>query len=98
MVRSIGRPWKVLFVVTAVILVASACSKSSSSESSATPLTKIFVQKFRYHGMPTTLSPGVHQFLFQNEESFPITHEMIPVALPSGKTAADITAEAKAKG
>jgi hypothetical protein len=98
MVRSIGRVGRVLCLVAVVVMVASACSKSSSAGSSATPLTKIFVQKFRYHGMPTTLSPGLHQFLFQNEESFPITHEMIPVALPSGKTAADITAEAKAKG
>ncbi len=99
MVRSIGRVAKVLCLVAVVVLVASACSSNnSSSGSSATPLTKVFVQKFRYHGLPTTLPSGLHQLLFQNEESFPITHEMIPVALPAGKTAADITAEAKAKG
>jgi hypothetical protein len=44
------------------------------------------------------MSSGLHEFLFENKESFPITHEMIPVALPSGKSATDITDEAKAKG
>ncbi|HEY2803986.1 MAG TPA: hypothetical protein VGJ67_08735, partial [Actinomycetota bacterium] len=87
-----------MFLVPVVVLVSTACSSSSDNSSSSTPLTKVFVQKFRYHGMPTTLSPGVHQFLFQNEESFPITHEMIPVALPSGKTVQDVIADAKAKG
>ena len=53
--------------------------------------TTIFVQKFRYHGVPATLQSGVHQFYFQNKESFPITHEMIPVALPAGKTAPDVS-------
>ena len=48
--------------------------------------------------MPATLPSGIHQLLFQNKESFPITHEMIPVALPSGKTAADVIADAKSKG
>ncbi len=98
MLRPMGRWWKLVFLVPVVVLVSTACSSSSDSSSSSTPLTKVFVQKFRYHGMPTTLSPGLHQFLFQNEESFPITHEMIPVALPSGKTVQDVIADAKAKG
>jgi hypothetical protein len=80
-------------------LAVPSCSSNSSGESSSGPaLQTIFVQKFRYHGMPATMSSGLHEFLFQNKESFPITHEMIPVALPSGKTPEDITAEAKAKG
>ncbi len=82
----------------ALALVAAACSKTTTS-SPTTPLTKVFVQKFRYHGMPKSISSGLHQFLFENKESFPITHEMIPVELPAGKTAQDITADAKgAKG
>ncbi len=43
-------------------------------------------------------SSGLHQFLFQNKESLPIAHEMIPVALPSGKKAQDIIDDTKAKG
>jgi hypothetical protein len=37
-------------------------------------------------------------FLFQNKESFKITHEMIPIALPSGKTADDVISEARTNG
>lgn len=91
--------WRLVAVASALAVVAIlsvGCSKNTPSES--TPLTQIFVQKFRFHGMPGTLSSGLHQFLFQNKESFPITHEMIPVALPSGKTAQDIIDDAKANG
>ena len=91
--------WRTLVVFASVLaLLGPACAKSRTSGGSAIPLTKVFVQKFRYHGMPTRLSAGLHQILFQNEESFPITHEMIPVALPSGKTAKDVQDDAKAKG
>jgi hypothetical protein len=96
--RRLSRSIAVVGVVALAALVVPACSNDSSSGSSGPALTTIFVQKFRYHGMPSTMSSGLHEFLFQNKESFPITHEMIPVALPSGKTAEDITAEAKAKG
>jgi hypothetical protein len=88
--------WQFLAVVAVLALVGTACSKSSTS--SETPSNTVFVQNFRFHGMPSTLSSGIHQFLFQNKESFEITHEMIPVALPSGKTADDIISDAKAKG
>ncbi len=87
--------WRALAVGAALVLLSTACSKSSES---ATPTTTVFVQKFRYNGMPTTLKSGIHQFLFENRESFPITHEMIPVALPPGKTAKDVQAAAKANG
>jgi hypothetical protein len=88
-----------LAAAAALIAVAvPACSNDSGDSSSGPALTTIFVQKFRYHGMPSTMSSGLHEFLFENKESFAITHEMIPVALPSGKTAEDVTAEAKAKG
>ena len=82
-------------LVAALVLVGTACSKSSSSSSE---LTTVFVQKFRYHGMPTTLKSGVHQILFENRESLLITHEMIPIALPAGKTAQDVINDAKSKG
>jgi hypothetical protein len=96
-----GRPSvrTTLVVLASVLaLVGTACSKNRSSGSSGPPLTKVYVQKFRYHGMPSQLSAGLHQFLFQNKESFDITHEMIPIALPSGKTAADVQKAAKAPG
>jgi uncharacterized cupredoxin-like copper-binding protein len=36
--------------------------------------------------------------VFSNNESFDITHEMVVVAIPSGKTLDDLVADAKAKG
>ncbi len=68
-------------VVGVLMLVASACSKSDNG----TTTTTIFVQQFKYNGVPTTLKSGINTFLFQNKESFPITHEMIPIA--SGRRA-----------
>ncbi len=87
---------RVAALVAVIVLVATACSKSTPS--STTPSNTIFVQKFRYHGVPATLTSGIHQFLFENKESFPITHEMIPIALPTGKTAQDVINAAKAPG
>ncbi len=94
--RSFGR-WTKLATALAcmLLLVATACSKSSDN---STTLTTIFVQQFKYHGVPATLPSGVNQLLFQNKESFPITHEMIPIALGSGQTAQDVIDGAKANG
>ena len=87
-----------LISVLALVLLTSCSSNKTSSSNGAAPPTTIFVQNFRYHGAPSTLAAGIHTFLFENKESFPITHEMIPVALPSGKTAQDVTADAKTLG
>ena len=97
MVRSVRRGSKFLVIPALFIVAATSCSNSSSSSAGALPTT-IFVQNFRYNGVPTTIQSGVVQFLFENKESFPITHEMIPVALPAGKTAQDVIAAAQAKG
>jgi hypothetical protein len=88
-------------VAAALALVSVSCSKgrnTSTTTSSAPHLISIYVQKFRYHGVPATIKSGYTQFYFQNKESFPITHEMIPIALPAGKTATDVTAAAQARG
>lgn len=97
--RSVSvRTGAIVAVLAMLAVLMTGCSKGRSAGASETQPTTVFVQKFRYHGMPTTLKAGLHQFLFQNKESFPITHEMIPVALPAGKTADDVQAEAKANG
>jgi len=88
---------RALALAGVLAMLSTACSKSSNASGSI-PLTTVFVQKFRYHGMPATLPSGLHMFRFENQESFPITHEMIPIALPPGKTAQDVINEAKAKG
>ena len=97
--RSLRGAWRFPVLVAVGIMVASSCSSSSSSAGAGiTPAATIFVQNFRYNGAPTTLSSGIVSFLFENKESFPITHEMIPIALPSGKTAQDVTKAAQANG
>ena len=90
----------VLFCVSMVAWAVSSCSSDSSSSDSGsnTPTATIFVQNFKYNGVPESVTSGVTEFLFQNRESFPITHEMIPIALPAGKTAQDVIDAAKADG
>jgi hypothetical protein len=96
--RRWSRLTALLFVV---VLVASACSKSddnSGSGGALTPTATIFVQNFQYHDVPASIPSGIVTLLFQNKESFPITHEMIPIALPAGKTAQDVIQGAKTNG
>jgi hypothetical protein len=99
--RTIRIGWRVWAVAAGALMVASACSSSTTSSGGSgdlTPNAEIFVQNFKYNGVPASLPSGIVTLLFQNKESFPITHEMIPVALPSGKTAQDVIDEAKANG
>ncbi len=102
MAGSVHRGWKFTATLFGVFLVASvvtSCSSDSSSGGSGTALTAtIFVQNFKYNSVPTSVTSGINTFLFQNQESFPITHEMIPIALPEGTTAQDVIDGAKTNG
>jgi hypothetical protein len=99
-VATISRGWKWPALVIGLVLMSSvaACSNSSSSAGGSEPDATIFVQNFKYNGVPSTLSSGIVTLLFQNKESFEITHEMIPIQLPSGKTSDDVISEAKTNG
>jgi hypothetical protein len=97
MVRSLRGWGSVAALVAVVVLVASACSSKSPS-STAAPVYDVFAQQFRFHGMPASVPAGNLQINFSNKESFPITHEMILKALPSGDTAQDIIDSAKVPG
>jgi hypothetical protein len=93
------RGWRLPVVAAVLAVAATACSSSSSSAGGAiTPNASIVVQNFRYNGVPQTLPSGIVTLLFTNGETFPITHEMIPIALPSGKTAQDVIDGAKTNG
>ncbi len=94
--RSIRGGGKVAVLVAVLVLVASACSKSSSTP--ATPSYDVFAQQFRYHGMPSSIPSGNLQVNFSNKESFPIVHEMILAALPSGDSAQTVIDSAKVSG
>ena len=96
MAQFLRQGMRVAALVAVIVLVATACSKSTPS--SATPSNTIFVQKFRYHGLPASFTGGDFIINFTNRESLPITHEMIPIALPTGKTAQDVIDAAKAPG
>jgi hypothetical protein len=97
--RSVRGAWRFPVLVAVGMIVASSCSSSSSSGGGGTtPAATIFVQNFTYNDVPASFPSGVVELLFQNRESFPITHEMIPIALPEGKTAQDVIDAAKAPG
>ena len=88
----------VLAAPLGLLLLATSCSSNNTVSGGGVPTHAVFVQKFRYHGLPTTLSSGNQIIDFSNRESLPIVHEMILLALPQGKTKQDVINDAKAKG
>jgi hypothetical protein len=93
------RGWvRVVALAAVVVLVATGCSSDSGGSSTAPPIYDVFAQQFRFHGLPASIPSGNMQINFSNKESFPITHEMILKALPSGDTAQDIIDSAKVPG
>ena len=92
--RSIHGGWMGAALAAVLVLVASACSKSTP----AAPIYDVFAQKFKFNGMPASIPSGNFQVNFSNKESFPITHEMIVKALPAGDTEQDIIDSAKVPG
>jgi hypothetical protein len=98
MVRSLRGGGRVAALVAVVVLVASACSSKSDNSATTAPVYNVFAQQFKFHGLPASIPAGNLQINFSNKESFPITHEMILKALPSGDTAQDIIDSAKVPG
>ena len=98
-----------VLAVGCVVVALGGCSKGRATGSSAQPAQsaapagittyQVAVSKFTYQGMPESV-PADRPFMivFRNKESFEITHELVVVAIPSGKTLADLVADAKAKG
>jgi uncharacterized cupredoxin-like copper-binding protein len=88
--------------VAVVALALAGCSKGEAegqaASSAGLPVYKVSVQKFKYSGMPTSIKSGESLITLTNRESGEITHEFVLLALPSGKAAADIAADAKKKG
>lgn len=59
----------------------------------------MFVKNFTFNGVPHTVpanQPVI--FSFTNKESFSITHELVVLQLPKGKTVQDVIGDAKRKG
>jgi uncharacterized cupredoxin-like copper-binding protein len=99
------RPRPVLLGVLWIAVVALAlagCAKGKAEGTAASPaglpVYKASVQKFKYSGMPASIKAGESIITLTNRESGEITHEFVLLALPSGKSANDIAADAKKKG
>jgi len=98
-----SRPgWLGVLWIAVVALALAGCSKGQASgqETASTaglPVYKASVQKFKYSGMPTSIKSGESIITLTNRESGEITHEFVLLALPSGKSANDIAADAKKK-
>jgi hypothetical protein len=101
----VGRTALVLACTLAVGLALTGCAKghttstSAASSGSGKGLTtyNVSVQKFKYSGMPDSIKSGPMMVAFNNHESYPITHEMVLVSLPAGKTKDAVIADAKKK-
>jgi uncharacterized cupredoxin-like copper-binding protein len=97
-----SRPgWLGVLWIAVVALALAGCSKGQAKGQEAStaglPVYKVSVQKFKYSGMPTTIKSGESIITLTNRESGEITHEFVLLALPSGKSANDIAADAKKK-
>src|SRR5207248_8949997 len=99
--RSTGRLTRggvaLVALASVLALLAAGCSSNSSSSGGGTNYS-VFVQKFRYHGMPSSIPSGNFTIAFSNHENLPITHEMVVVSLPSGKSSQDVISAAKTGG
>lgn len=103
----VGRTVVVLGCTLALGLALTSCAKGNTTKtktgasSSAAPgfaTVNVSVQKFKYSGFPDTLKSGNMWIDFSNRETSEITHEMILLNLPSGKTKDDIVADVRKKG
>jgi hypothetical protein len=95
------RRWRaVVLAPVAFVLLTASCSSNNNvtAGGGGFPTENVFVQKFRYHGLPSSFSSGNVVINFSNRESLPITHEMILLALPKGQSAQSIINDAKSKG
>ena len=98
-----------LAVAGCVLFTATACIKGRAYEGPALtsqtaapagiPTYHVSVSKFTYSGMPDTVpSDTPFRIVFSNKESFEITHEMVVIQIPDGKTLDDVINDAKANG
>ncbi len=71
-------------------------NSNQSSSGGSLPAINVSVAKFKYSGFPDTVKANQNFLVdFTNKETYPMNHEMVLVAVPSGKTSDDIIADAK---
>ena len=82
-----------------MVLPFTASASAPAPASTAPAVYRVSASKFTFHGMPARVPAGKpFQISFTNAESFAITHELVVIKVPSGKTKADVAADAKKKG
>jgi uncharacterized cupredoxin-like copper-binding protein len=101
-----GRRAVALACAAALGLALAGCAKghtttptaAASSGGISMAVYDVSVQKFRYQGAPDTIKAGRVFLTLTNKETYPMTHELVVVAVPSGKTFKDIVAAARKTG
>jgi len=112
-VRRYARSFPVVTIAAcAVIVIAVGCAKGNGGEATSKtaipaaqaaaagiPLYSTEARNFAFDAVPSVvLADRPIQFSFTNNETSPVTHEMVVLRLPVGKTAKDVVADAKKKG
>jgi hypothetical protein len=103
--KGTGRKAVVIGCAVVLGLALTGCAKGHTTTNAAAASSgdaglttyNVSVQKFKYSGMPDSIKSGPTLVAFSNHETFPITHEMVLVGLPSGKSAQDMITDAKQK-
>jgi hypothetical protein len=101
----------VTIAACAALFVAVGCARAQELAPSATaapsvqaaapgiPLYSVEARNFTFDAMPSVVAANKQfQLSFTNNETFPVTHELIVLKLPAGKTAQDVVNDAKKKG
>jgi len=112
-VRRYARSFPVVTIAAcAVIVIAVGCAKgnggvatsktaipSAQAAAAGIPLYSTEARNFAFDAVPSVVpADRPIQFSFTNNETSPVTHEMVVLRLPVGKTAKDVVADAKKNG
>ena len=112
-VRRYARSFPIVTVAAcAVIVIAVGCSKgnggvapsksaipSAQAAAAGIPLYSTEARNFVFDAMPSVVpADRPIQLSFTNNETAPVTHELVVLKLPAGKAAKDVVADARKKG
>jgi hypothetical protein len=92
-----SRVARALLLVGALALLGTACSRVEAS-TGAQRMYSVSASGFQFHGLRANIKSGLFGVAFSNREPFPITHELVLVSLPAGRSAQDLQAQADARG
>jgi hypothetical protein len=112
-VRRYARSFPIVTMAAcAVIVIAVGCAKgnegvapsksaipSAQAAAAGIPLYSTEARNFAFDAMPSVVpADRPIQLSFTNNETSPVTHELVVLKLPVGKTAQDVVSDAKKKG